>query len=144
MTADKRVTQATFQPSSFIMHGDNVKLRSLGGTPSIVVTCQLTVDRQRGIRSWWSIIFPRQPSWVERGSGLSRKKKIPIIFLFSRGEIKMSKERVQWITPSYFVSSNFFFSSGTRFILKIRGFESWKIVILIFLNIHPFLYHHRK
>lgn len=125
MTADKRVTQATFQPSSFIMHGDNVKLRSLGGTPSIVVTCQLTVDRQRGIRSWWSIIFPRQPSWVERGSGLSRKKKIPIIFLFSRGEIKMSKERVQWITPSYFVSSNFFFFEWNSFYSK--NSRIWKL-----------------
>lgn len=125
MTADKRVTQATFQPSSFIMHGDNVKLRSLGGTPSIVVTCQLTVDRQRGIRSWWSIIFPRQPSWVERGSGLSRKKKIPIIFLFSRGEIKMSKERVNnselfCIFEFFFFEWNSFYSKNSR-IWKLKN-----------------------
>lgn len=64
------------------MHGDNVKLRSLGGTPSIVVTCQLTVDRQREIRSWVINHIPATTSWVERGSGLSRKKKF-LLFFFS-------------------------------------------------------------
>lgn len=126
MTADKRVTQATFQPSSFIMHGDNVKLRSLGGTPSIVVTCQLTVDRQRGIRSWWSIIFPRQPSWVERGSGLSRKKNPYYFFIFPRRNKNVERKsavnnsELFRIFEFFFFEWNSFYSKNSR-IWKLKN-----------------------